>query len=158
MLLAASYAGMGFGNAGVHLPHAMAYPVAGQVEHYRPAGYSTDHAMVPHGTSVIVHTPAVVRLPAPTAPERHLRAAAALGADVRDVPLANAGELLAKRVLHFMRITDQPMGIAPFGYTEADIPHLVNGTLVQARLLKLSPIDPTPAVLAQLFRDSLRLK
>src|SRR5207253_5333253 len=83
MLLAASYAGVGFGNAGVHLPHAMSYPVAGRVRTYRPVGYSTDHAMVPHGTSVIVHTPAVCRMTAAAAPERHLRAAAALGADVR---------------------------------------------------------------------------
>jgi hydroxyacid-oxoacid transhydrogenase len=158
MLLAASYAGMGFGNAGVHLPHAMAYPVAGQVEHYRPAGYASDHAMVPHGTSVIVHTPAVCRLTAPAAPERHLRAAAALGADVRDVSPADAGDLLAERVLHFMRIADQPMGIAAFGYTDADIPRLVDGTLVQARLLKLSPIEPTAEILAQLFRESLRLE
>jgi hydroxyacid-oxoacid transhydrogenase len=158
MLLAASYAGIGFGNAGVHLPHAMAYPVAGQVEHYQPAGYETDHAMVPHGTSVIVHAPAVCRMTAAAAPERHLRAAAALGADVRDVPLTRAGEVLADRILHFMRITNQPMGIAAFGYTEADIPRLVDGTLVQARLLKLSPIDPTPAVLAQLFRESVRLE
>jgi hydroxyacid-oxoacid transhydrogenase len=157
MLLAASYAGMGFGNAGVHLPHAMAYPVAGQVEHYQPAGYSTDHAMVPHGTSVIVHTPAVCRMTGPVAPERHLQAAAALGADVTAVPLTSAGDVLAERVLHFMRVTDQPMGIAAFGYTEADIPRLVDGTLVQARLLKLSPLDPTPAVLAELFRGSLRL-
>jgi hydroxyacid-oxoacid transhydrogenase len=157
MLLAASYAGMGFGNAGVHLPHAMAYPVAGRVRHYRPAGYATDHAMVPHGTSVVVHTPAVCRLTAPVAPERHLRAAAALGADVRDVPVSEAGDVLASRVLHFMRVGEQPMGIAAFGYTDADIPGLVDGTLVQARLLKLSPVDPTPAVLARLFRDSLRL-
>jgi hydroxyacid-oxoacid transhydrogenase len=157
MLLAASYAGMGFGNAGVHLPHAMAYPVAGQVDTYRPDGYTTDHAMVPHGTSVIVHTPAVCRLTAPASPERHLRAAAALGADVRDVPYARAGDVLAERVLHFMRVTRQPMGISAFGYTEADIPRLVEGTLVQARLLKLSPIDPTPEVLGQLFVNSLRL-
>jgi hydroxyacid-oxoacid transhydrogenase len=157
MLLAASYAGIGFGNAGVHLPHAMAYPVAGQVLEYRPPGYSTDHAMVPHGTSVIVHTPAVCRLTAPAAPERHLQAAAALGADIRDVPLSSAGDVLAERVLHFMRLTDQPMGIAAFGYTESDIPRLVDGTRVQARLLTLSPVDPTPAVLTQLFRDSLRL-
>jgi hydroxyacid-oxoacid transhydrogenase len=155
MLLAASYAGVGFGNAGVHLPHAMAYPVAGQVQHYRPAGYRIDHAMVPHGTSVIVHTPAVCRATAPAAPERHLRAAASLGADVRDVPLDRAGDVLAERVVHFMRITNQPMGISAFGYTATDIPRLVDGTLVQARLLKLSPIDPTPALLAQLFRDSL---
>ena len=70
---------------------------------------------------------------------------------------ASAGDVLADRVLHFMRITDQPMGIAAFGYTEADIPRLVEGTLVQARLLKLSPIDPTAAVLAELFRSSLQL-
>jgi hydroxyacid-oxoacid transhydrogenase len=157
MLLAAAYAGIGFGNAGVHLPHAMAYPVAGQVEHYRPPGYASDHAMVPHGTSVIVHTPAVCRMTAPAAPERHLRAAAALGADVRDVPPSSAGDVLAERVLHFMRLTDQPMGLAAFGYTDADIPRLVEGTLVQARLLTLSPIAPTPPVLTQLFRDSLRL-
>jgi hydroxyacid-oxoacid transhydrogenase len=157
MLLAASYAGIGFGNAGVHLPHAMAYPVAGQVVSYRPAGYATQHAMVPHGTSVIVHTPAVCRVTAASSPERHLRAAAALGADVRDVPSTHAGEVLAQRVLHFMRLTDQPMGIAAFGYTETDVARLVDGTLVQMRLLKLSPVDPTPAVLAGLFRDSLTL-
>jgi hydroxyacid-oxoacid transhydrogenase len=152
MLLAASYAGIGFGNAGVHLPHAMAYPVAGHVEHYRPAGYSSDHAMVPHGTSVIVHTPAVCRATAAAAPARHLCAAAALGADARDVPLSEAGNVLADRVLYFMRLTDQPMGISVFGFSEADIPRFVDGTLVQARLLKLSPIDPTPALLALLFR------
>ena len=158
MLLAASYAGIGFGNAGVHLPHAMAYPVAGQVERYRATdGYPSDHPMVPHGTSVIVHTPAVCRMTAPAAPDRHLQAAAALGADVRDVSPSEAGDVLAERVLHFMRLTDQPMGIAAFGYTDADIPRLVEGTLVQARLLKLSPIDPTPSALSQLFRESLRL-
>jgi hydroxyacid-oxoacid transhydrogenase len=157
MLLAASYAGIGFGNAGVHLPHAMAYPVAGQVERYAPAGYPRDHAMVPHGTSVIVHTPAVCRLTAPASPARHLEAARALGADVRDVAPDEAGDVLAERVLHFMRLTNQPMGIAAFGYEAADVPRLVDGTLVQARLLKLSPIDPTPDVLASLFQASLEL-
>ena len=155
MLLAASYAGIGFGNAGVHLPHAMAYPVAGNVEHYQPTGYSTDHAMVPHGTSVIVHTPAVCRATAAADPARHLQVAAALGADVHDVPPEKAGEVLSERVLHFMQLTDQPAGIRAFGYGEADIPRLVDGTLVQARLLKLSPIAPTADLLRRLFHDSL---
>jgi hydroxyacid-oxoacid transhydrogenase len=73
------------------------------------------------------------------------------------VPLASAGDVLAERVLHFMRLTDQPMGISAFGYSEADVPRLVAGTLVQARLLTLSPVEPTPAALAQLFRESLQL-
>ena len=39
--------------------------------------------------------------------------------------------------------------------TEADIPRLVEGTLVQARLLRLSPVAPTTDLLTQLFHDSL---
>lgn len=81
--------------------------------------------------------------------------AAALGADVRDVRPHKAGEVLANRVLHFMRLTDQREGIRAFGYTEADIPRLVEGTLVQARLLRLSPVAPTADLLTQLFHDSL---
>ncbi len=157
MILASSYAGIGFGNAGVHLPHAMAYPVAGNVAAYRPPGYETDHAMVPHGTSVIVHTPAVCRLTSASSPARHLQAAAALGADVRDAHPDDAGEILAQCVIELMRQMEQPGGIAAFGYSEEDIPRLVEGTLVQARLLKLSPIDVGPAELGELFRGSLRL-
>lgn len=157
MLLGSSYAGTGFGNAGVHLPHAMAYPVAGQVEGYLPAGYNADHSMVPHGTSVIVHTPAVCRFTAPSAPQRHLQAAAALGADITDASPDDAGDILAERVVHFMKLMEQPGGIEDFGYGEADIPRLVDGTLVQARLLKLSPLETGAAELASLFRDSMRL-
>ena len=39
MALAATVAGLGFGNAGVHVPHANAYPIAGRVRDYRPEGY-----------------------------------------------------------------------------------------------------------------------
>lgn len=157
MCLAASMAGIGFGNAGVHLPHGMSYPVAGMVKDFRPSGYSTDHPLVPHGMSVILHTPAVVRFTAPASPERHLKAAAALGADIRGASPEDAGEILAQRVVHFMRLLHMPSGLAAVGYTEADIPALVAGTLPQHRVTKLSPVPADEAELSELFRASLKV-
>src|SRR5262245_40673988 len=161
MLLAAAIAGIGFGNAGVHLPHGMSYPVAGMVKSYRPPGYNVDHPLVPHGMSVILHTPAVVRFTAPACPERHLKAAAALGACVaqslRPSDLKNAGDVLADRVIHFMRILNMPSGLAAVGYGESDIPALVQGTLPQHRVTKLSPRPAGEAELAELFRQSTRI-
>lgn len=157
MALAAAMAGIGFGNAGVHLPHGMSYPVAGMVRDFRPPGYAVDHSLVPHGMSVILHTPAVARFTAPACPERHLRAAEALGADVSGASLDDAGEILAQRVIHFMRLLGMPNGLAAVGYTEADIPALVAGTLPQHRVTKLSPRPAGEAELAELFRASLSI-
>lgn len=157
MILASSMAGIGFGNAGVHLPHAMAYPVAGMVHDFRPTGYVTDHAMVPHGMSVILHTPAVCRFTAPTSPERHLLAANALGAEVSKASLADAGRILADRVISFMQRLEMPRGLREVGYGTADIPALVEGTLAQQRLIKLSPRPTAADDLAQMFEDSLTI-
>ncbi|HZN36546.1 MAG TPA: hydroxyacid-oxoacid transhydrogenase [Pirellulaceae bacterium] len=157
MCLAASMAGIGFGNAGVHLPHGMSYPVAGMVKRFRPSGYAVDHPLVPHGMSVILHTPAVVRFTAPACPERHLRAATALGADTRGTAPADAGEVLAQRVIHFMRLLKMPNGLAAIGYEASDIPALVRGTLPQHRVTKLSPVPAGEAELTELFRASLKV-
>ena len=84
MMLAATYAGIGFGNAGVHLPHACAYPIAGMVRDYRPVGYPGDEPMVPHGQSVVATAPAAFRFTFDTDPERHLQAAALLAGSTAD--------------------------------------------------------------------------
>ena len=157
MLMASTIAGIGFGNAGVHLPHGMSYPVAGMVKSFEPAGYQVDHPIVPHGMSVILNTPAVVRFTSPSDPQRHLRAAAALGAEISDAPPEVAGELLADRVIHFMKLTDMPNGLSAVGYTADDIPALVKGTLPQHRVTKLSPIEAGELELTKLFEDSMQV-
>jgi len=157
MLLAAAMAGIGFGNAGVHLPHGMSYPVAGMVRAFTPPGYQVDHPLIPHGMSVILHTPAVARFTAPASPRRHLRAAQALGADITNATAADAGAVLAERVIYFMRALEMPNGLSAVGYRPDDIPALVQGTLPQHRVTKLSPIPVGEAELTKLFRESLTI-
>jgi hydroxyacid-oxoacid transhydrogenase len=156
MLLAAAIAGVGFGNAGVHLPHGMAYPVAGMVRDFMPEGYKVDHPMVPHGMAVIVNAPAVFRFVASTNPELHLHAAAMMGADTRGASPEDAGELVSGALVSMMRQTGMPNGLHDLGYSEADVDNLVAGTLPQHRVTKLSPRPASADYLRQLFIDSIR--
>jgi hydroxyacid-oxoacid transhydrogenase len=155
MILASAYAGVGFGNAGVHLPHGMSYPVSGNVKSYCAPGYITDHPLVPHGFSVILNAPAVFRFTASANPARHLEAAAALGADVSRVRAEDAGTVLADRITWFMQRLNTPNGLRAIGYSSSDIPALVEGTLPQHRVTKLSPRAAGPDELAALFEDAM---
>ena len=163
MLLAATFAGYGFGNAGVHLPHGMSYPVSSMVASrqtagagYHPAGYPDDHPMCPHGMSVILNAPAVFRFTGCADPQRHLRAARLMGAEVEGVDAAAAGEVLAAAIIDLMRAVDMPAGLAAVGFTEQHIPALVQGTLPQHRVTKLAPRPASEADLSTLFAAALR--
>ncbi len=155
MCLAAALAGIGFGNAGVHLPHGMSYPVAGMVESYVPEGYAIDYPLVPHGFAVIVNSPAVFRFTAPTCPQRHLRAAEVLGADCTGAKAEDAGAILADRIVSLMRQLGAPNGLSALGYGSQHIPALVEGTLPQHRVTKLSPRAADAEELAGIFADAL---
>ena len=155
MLLAASYAGIGFGNAGVHLPHGMSYPVSGMVRDFRPEGYRVDHPLVPHGISVILNAPAVARFTGPACPERHLKLAEVLGANVSGAKSDDAGKILADRITGFIERLEVPNGLKALGYGTEDIPKLVEGTLPQHRVTKLSPRPAGREELAALFEDAL---
>lgn len=154
MMLAATYAGMGFGNAGVHLPHACAYPIAGRVKDYRPAGYPQGEAMVPHGVSVVVTAPAAFRFTFPTSPEKHMRAAQLLDPAVggRAAPREQLPDALAE----LMRDIGIPNGIGAIGYDERDVPDLVSGALQQQRLLAVAPRRIHHDDLTTIFTDSLQ--
>lgn len=156
MLLAASYAGIGFGNSGVHLPHGMSYPVAGMVRDFRPEGYNVDHPIIPHGMSVILNAPAVFRFTAQANPERHLYAARVMGCDVSDAAPDDAGNILADAIIQMMKATGMPNGLRAVGYDESDVEQLAEGTLPQHRVTKLSPRPADREDLKQLFRDAMQ--
>jgi hydroxyacid-oxoacid transhydrogenase len=157
MLLAAAFAGIGFGNAGVHLPHGMSYPVSGMVRDFTPEGYLTGHPIIPHGMSVILHAPAVFRFTAPANPERHLYAARLMGVDTSGAAPEDAGDLLAGAIIQVMRQLSMPNGLKAVGFSPADVDQLVAGTLPQHRVTKLSPRPASAEDLKQLFLDSMTL-
>lgn len=157
MILASAYAGVGFGNAGVHLPHGMSYPISGNIKSYTHPGYPEDHSLIPHGFSVIMNAPAVFRFTAPACPERHLQAAQALGSRSDRVRPADAGIILSDRLLPLMERLKVPDGLQALGYSSSDIPQLVQGTLPQHRVTKLSPRPADPDDLAGLFEQTLTL-
>ena len=154
MMLAATFAGMGFGNAGVHIPHACAYPIAGNVRDYRPAGYGSPEPMVPHGQAVAVTTPAAFRTTFRTAPDRHVRAAGLLDPATAE-RVDDPAEKLPAVLTALMADIGVPNGLAALGYREDDIGVLVDGALKQQRLLSIAPLDVTAPALEQVFRESL---
>jgi alcohol dehydrogenase class IV len=153
MMLAATMAGVGFGSAGVHIPHACAYPIAGLKHVYEPPGYPTDHPFVPHGHSVIVTAPAAFRFTYDADPERHHRAAELLTGE----PVADPGPDTLPDVLRdLMRDVDAPSGVAELGYTEDDVPALVEGALKQQRLLVVAPKEAGADDLGHIITASMR--
>ncbi len=154
LTFAATLAGLAFGNAGVHIPHAMSYSVAGLNHSYTATGYENEGGMVPHGLSVVINAPAAFRFTADTAPDRHLTAARALGATGGG--LDEAGEILAGQLEAMMRATGIPSGLKALGYGEADIPALVDGAWKQQRLLVMAPKEVTRDHLAALYGAAMR--
>jgi alcohol dehydrogenase class IV len=172
MALAATFAGMGFGNAGVHIPHANAYPIAGRVTDFRPRDYPDDHAMVPHGMAVALTAPEAFRFTFDACPERHLRAAELLGrssarrqgqrgAELRRSaepdPAPDGPDALPDVLAGLMRDIGMPNGIGAVGYTDQDVDVLVEGAMKQQRLLTTAPKEVTAEDLASVLTRSLEL-
>lgn len=156
MMLASTTAGIGFGNAGVHLPHAMSYPVSALARDYFPEGYPDDHPMVPHGISVILTAPAIFRWTAEANPDRHLKAARLMGVDTRGAAPEDGGALLSGFLVDLMKRVEMPNGLNGVGITEDDLPALVKGTIPQQRITQLSPRPATDDDYAAMFREAMR--
>ncbi|KAI0053641.1 iron-containing alcohol dehydrogenase 1 [Auriscalpium vulgare] len=148
LLLAASFAGIGFGNAGVHLCHGMSYPISGlnkKGPKYKHAGYAVDHPIIPHGVSVALTGPAVFQFTAPSSPDRHRHALAVFrqtsltDPSINSIPDNAIGAHLYEAIASFLDSLGVPRGLKAVGYTKADVPMLVEGTIPQRRVLDLAP-------------------
>ena len=115
-----------------HIPHANAYPIAGRVREYRPSGYPHEEPLIPHGMAVALTAPAAFH-DLRGLPERHMRAARLLGGS------GDGPDLLPTVLRRIMDDVGIPAGLHEVGYTEADIPNLVEGSMAQQRLLALAP-------------------
>ncbi len=155
LMFAGMLAGIGFGNAGCHLPHGMSYAVAGLVKDYQPQGWPADHPMVPHGISVIVNSPAVFRKTGPACPERHWKAADAMGADLTDKNMEDGGEILADQIISMMRDTGIPNGLSGVGYSMSDLDALTDRSFAQKRLIDNGPLPVAKNELKELFHDAM---
>lgn len=161
MLLAATLAGVGFGNAGVHLCHGMSYPISGQNPGYKHKGYVIENPIIPHGVSVAVTAPAVFKFTGDSNPERHLQAAEAFGKDISQVKKESAGEVLSEALSEFLvSLGDQPRGLKHLGFKADHINDLVEGTIPQKRVLMLAPnlsaeVDQEREQLRELFEEAM---
>ncbi|KAJ1021983.1 hypothetical protein NDA18_005220 [Ustilago nuda] len=147
MLLAATFAGIGFGNAGVHLCHGMSYPISGlnkKFGKYQHPGYQVNHPIIPHGVSVALTGPAVFEFTAPSAPERHREVAAIFEGErssggIERLPDAEVGGLVYDRIAKFLADLHVPRGLEKVGYGKQHVEALVKGTIPQRRVLDLAP-------------------
>jgi alcohol dehydrogenase class IV len=154
MSLAATFAGIGFGNAGVHLPHACAYPIAGLVRAYHAPGYPGSEPLVPHGLAVVATAAAAFRFTFPATPARHQEAARLLGHEHAGEPM----DALPNAVDRLCRELGAPRGLATFGYGDADVDAIAEGAFAQQRLLAVSPRPATRDDLATIVRQSLKVE
>ena len=152
MMLGASLAGIGFGSAGVHIPHACAYPIAGLKHEWQPPGYPQDHPFVPHGWSVTVTAPAAFRFTYEAMPERHREVAELLAGERIESADENT---LPEIIIQLMKDVGAPKGVRELGYDEDDIDDLVDGAMKQQRLLVGAPKEVSEEDLADVLRESM---
>ncbi|HEX7327789.1 MAG TPA: hydroxyacid-oxoacid transhydrogenase [Casimicrobiaceae bacterium] len=156
MMYAAMLSGIAFNASGCHLPHGLSYAVSGLIRDWHVDGYPAGRSLLPHGMSVVLNNPSVWRYTAPAHPQRHLDCARALGADTRGAAPADAGDVLAGRVVELMRAAGIPNGLAALGFGDADLDALATGAEPQYRVIKNAPVDVDRDAIKRLFRDALR--
>lgn len=159
---ASMFAGMGFGNAGVHLCHGLSYPISGLIKHkdYKPEEpMYGDKPIAPHGLAVCITAPAVFKKCAEydgETAERCLKGAYALTGDKSILTRSHkdAPHIINDVICKIMKDMQIPNGISALGFDSSDVDALIAGTMPQRRVLDLSPMPVTEELVGGLFEDS----
>ncbi len=156
MSWAATLAGIAFGHAGTHLPHAMSYGITHLMSDIETADYPQASPFIPHGISVAVSLPAIVRFTAPGAPMRHQRAAQLLGATLDSTDPNASGALLSARLIELMAKTGLPNGLLALGFDASDLPALTESSMRQGRAIGNAPRLASSQDMQEMYRQALQ--
>ncbi|WP_331233329.1 hydroxyacid-oxoacid transhydrogenase [Natronorarus salvus] len=126
MSLASFLAGVAFTNAGLGATHAAALSVAGEHD-------------TPHGLTIALLLPEVMRYNAPSALERYTEVAALLGERVDDAGEDEAAEKAAVAVSRLSDDVGIPSGLAELGVREDEVGTLAENAMQLERLLVGNP-------------------
>jgi alcohol dehydrogenase class IV len=142
MSLGSTMAALGFSNAGLGAAHALAYPVAS--EHHTP-----------HGLTVALLLPEVMRFNATSAPQRYTDIARLMGKHVEGSDERVAAEMAADAVAELAADVGLPDGLAAVGVTEDELAGFAEDTMQLQRLLVGNPRRLTATDVEEIFRRSM---
>ncbi|KAF8372001.1 hphd-1 [Pristionchus pacificus] len=152
MLMASSFAGVGFGNAGVHLCHGLSYPISSQGKKYTDPDYPQQKALIPHGLSVVTTAVADFEFTISACPDRHANAAKALGADI---PISSSNEYISRKLCDqirgFMSDFKVPNGLGALGFSSSDLPKLTDAAT------SIAPRKTDRDAVAAIYEKSMKI-
>jgi len=155
MSLGSSLAGLGFGHAGVHVPHAMAYPIAGMIRRWYPSDYELGYPISPHGISTALPAAYVFRYLTPFKQEAFRQAADCLGLATEGLDVKGLADALFEYYIRLLEDLRIPTTLGELDFSLQDVEALVEGTLAQQRLISLSPKTIEKPDLDTIFRSAL---
>lgn len=143
-MLLAAHLGGAFGNAGVYIPHAFSYPLAGKKHD------------IPHGIGVCVTAPASLEFIASISAPKLKKVAKLMGKNVDNMPDKEAAYAAKDAVVELMKDIDFPSGIEALGFSESDIDALSNDAIKLQRLLVCSPRPVKLEDIRGIYKKSLK--
>ncbi|KAI1712534.1 iron-containing alcohol dehydrogenase domain-containing protein [Ditylenchus destructor] len=158
MLMASSFAGMGFGNAGVHLCHGLSYPISSQGKKYVDPDYNKGHPLIPHGLSVVCTAPEDFIFTTPADPKRHMEASQLLGGDLKSTDSTEKiAHTLADQLRGFMQDFNCPNGLSSLGFDRSGVDKLTDAALNSFRSNPIAPRDTDYDSIAAIYENSLNV-